>query len=385
MNDMQTISMFGADDEARVGMARCPARAAFSGAKVPPAAARTGTLQRDVPTYLRFLCLLPLLGALTLQAAERAVRVNLGTLAPRGSSFHQALQAMGEQWRQAPGGGVRLVIYPDGTQGGEADMVRLMRLGSLHAGLLSAVGLAEIEPGVGGLQNIPMGFRTLAEFEYVNEKLRPMLEKRLAEKGFVVLFWGDAGWVRYFSTKPMLVPDDLKKNKVFVWAGNPDQVDIMKKAGYKPVPLETADIVSGLTTGLITAVTVPPIIALVGGFEKRAPHMIDLNWAPLVGACVIKKNLWDKLPGPTREAMLKAAAEAGKQIRASNRKESEEAVEKMKKNGLTVHTVSPEVEAKWRAAAEEVYPQIRGRIVPADIFDEAIRLLKEYRASGGKK
>jgi TRAP-type C4-dicarboxylate transport system substrate-binding protein len=319
------------------------------------------------------------------RGAERTVRVNLGTLAPRGSSFHQALQAMGEQWRQAPGGGVRLVIYPDGTQGGEADMVRLMRLGSLQAGLLSGVGLSEIEPGVTGLQAMPMVFRDLNELEYATEKLRPMLEKRFADKGFVVLFWGDAGWVRYFSTKPMLAPEDLKKNKVFVWAGSPAQVDIMKRAGYNPVSLETADIVPGLTTGLITAVGVPPIVALVSGFDKRAPHMIDLNWAPMVGACVIKKDIWDKLAPASKDAMLKAAAEAGKQIKSNNRKEAEEALEKLKKNGLIVHSVSPAMEAKWRAAAEEVYPQIRGKLVPADIFDEVTRLVNEYRAAGGKK
>jgi len=317
--------------------------------------------------------------------AERAARINLGTLVPRGSSFHQALQAMAEQWRQAPGGGARLVIYPDGTQGGEADMVRLMRLGSLQAGLLSGVGLSDVEPGVTGLQTMPMMFRDMEEYDYVNEKLRPMLEKRLGEKGFVVLFWGDAGWVRYFSTKPILTPDDLKKNKLFVWAGNPAQVDMMKRAGYNPVPLETADIVPGLTTGLITAVNLPPIVALFSQFEKRAPHMIDLNWAPLVGACVIRKNVWDKFPADTRESLLKSAAEAGRQIKASNRKEADEAVEKMKKNGLTVHTLTPEMEAQWRAEVEKVYPEIRGKLVPADIFDEVVRLLKEYRAAGGKK
>ena len=65
--------------------------------------------------------------------AENAIRINLGTLAPRGSTYHQSLQAMAEKWKQAPRGGARLVIYPDGTQGGEADMVRLMRVGTLHA------------------------------------------------------------------------------------------------------------------------------------------------------------------------------------------------------------------------------------------------------------
>ncbi|PYM11151.1 MAG: C4-dicarboxylate ABC transporter substrate-binding protein, partial [Verrucomicrobia bacterium] len=113
------------------------------------------------------------------RAAENAIRINLGTLAPRGSTYHQSLQAMAEKWKQAPRGGARLVIYPDGTQGGEADMVRLMRVGTLHAGLLTVVGLSEIESGVSGLQSLPMMFHDLDEFEFVNVRLRPMLEKRL--------------------------------------------------------------------------------------------------------------------------------------------------------------------------------------------------------------
>src|ERR1041385_942119 len=271
-----------------------------------------------------------------IRAAEKAIRINLGTLSPRGSTYHQSLQALAEKWKQAPGGGARLVIYPDGTQGGETDMVRLMRVGSLHAGLLTAVGLAEIERGVTGLQTLPMMFRDFDEFEYVNDKLRPMLEARLAEKGFVVLFWVDAGWVRYFSKTPMLTPDDMKKMKVFVWAGNVAQVDIMKKHGYNPVPLETGEIVPGLRTGLINPVPAPPVFALAAQIDTSAPHMLGLRWAPLVGACVVKKDSWDKIPAEAREPMLKAAGDAGREIRANSRKESDESVAAMKKRGLTV-------------------------------------------------
>src|SRR5439155_885115 len=108
-----------------------------------------------------------------LRAGEKTVRINLGTLAPRGSTYHRSLQVLAEKWKQAPAGGARLVIYPDGTQGGETDMVRLMRVRTLHAALLTAVGLAEIEPGVAGLQSLPMMFRNLDEFGYVNDQLRP--------------------------------------------------------------------------------------------------------------------------------------------------------------------------------------------------------------------
>jgi len=62
--------------------------------------------------------------------APGQVQVKLGTLAPRGTTFHQILLAMGEKWRQAPGGGVRLIVYPGGATGGEADMVRRMKVGA---------------------------------------------------------------------------------------------------------------------------------------------------------------------------------------------------------------------------------------------------------------
>jgi TRAP-type transport system periplasmic protein len=335
----------------------------------------------------RWICLLGLglavgLGSWPLAAGERATRISLGTLAPRGSVYHQSLLTMAEQWRQAPGGGVRLVIYPDGTQGGEADMVRLMRVGTLQAGLLTAIGLAAIEPAVSGLQSFPLLFRDFDEFDYVNERLRPMMEERLAERGFVMLFWGDTGWVRYFFKEPALTPDELKRRRIFVWAGSVDQVSIMKQLGYNPVPLETADILTSLQTGLINAVTVPPIFAARSQFHNHAPHMLDLKWGVLVGGLVVRKDAWERIPPATRKVLEQAAVQAGREIQRSGRQEGDEAVAAMVKRGLQVHRLTPELEAQWQAGAEEVYPLIRGRLMPEDIFDEAMRLLQEYRAEG---
>ena len=141
------------------------------------------------------------LGAFSLTTLSAApVKIRLGTLAPNGSSYYKHLQVMGENWRKAPGGGATLTIYPDGTMGSEADMVRRMKLGQLQAAMVTTSGLSEIEPGATGLQSMPMVFRTLGEVDYIGEKLQPMLEKRLAEKGFIVLFWSDTGWVRFFPS-----------------------------------------------------------------------------------------------------------------------------------------------------------------------------------------
>jgi TRAP-type C4-dicarboxylate transport system substrate-binding protein len=312
--------------------------------------------------------------------ADAPVRVRLGTLAPKGSSYVKHLQTMGEQWRQAPCGGALLTVYPDATMGTEADMIRRMRLGQLQAGMLTGVGLAEIELAVTGLQNLPMMFRSLAEVDYVGEKLQPMLEKRLEEKAFVVLFWGDTGWVKFFSKEPVIRPDDLRRTKLFVYAGRPADIDIYRSVGCNPVALETVDILPGLQTGMITAVPLPPTFALSSQADRAAPHMLDLNWAPLVGATVITKKTWEAIPPEAREALRQAATRAGKLIKADGRRESVEAVEAMRKRGLQVHAVTPEIEAEWRREVEMAHPKIRGVFVPEDIFDEVVAHLKAYRA-----
>jgi TRAP-type C4-dicarboxylate transport system substrate-binding protein len=62
---------------------------------------------------LNRLSLLTLLvAALPALAAEPAFKLRVATVAPRGSSFHQHFQKLGDQWKTAPGGGVLLDIYP---------------------------------------------------------------------------------------------------------------------------------------------------------------------------------------------------------------------------------------------------------------------------------
>lgn len=318
-------------------------------------------------------------------AAQKPATLRLGTLAPAGTSYHKSLQLMGEKWRQVSAGSVRLTIFPGGTQGGEADMVGLMQTGNLDAGLLTAVGLSEIEPAVTALQSMPMSFQTLDEVDYVGEKLRPRLEERLLNKGYVVLFWSDSGWVRFFTKSPVVHPDDLRKLKLFSWVGNTHEYDLWKSSRFNPVALETAGIPQGLLSGTISAVIMPPFFALAGQLDKQTKYMLELNWGPLVGAAVVTKKSWDKVPSSAREAMLSSAREIGKKVKADGRAENEAAVSAMQKRGLHVQKVTPEVNAEWRELIAGVQDRIRGRIVPAEMYDEAQSLLKEYRNQAARK
>ncbi|HEY3175537.1 MAG TPA: TRAP transporter substrate-binding protein DctP [Candidatus Polarisedimenticolia bacterium] len=308
--------------------------------------------------------------------------IKLGTGAPNGSSWHQILKTMGERWRQAPGGGVTLRIYAGGVLGDEPDLVRKMRVGQIQAAALTAVGMADIDPAVSALQ-IPLMFRSYEELDHVREKIRPMLEKRLDERGFMVLNWGDAGWVMFFAKEPFARPDDLKRMKLFAWAGDNNAVDLWKELGFHPVALSSTDILPGLQTGLINAFDTTPLLALSSQWFGLAPHMLDLKWSPLVGATIITKKAWESIPATAREEVAAAAAEAGERFRGEVRASDAKAIETMKKHGLIVRAAGPELEAEWLRAVENVYPRIRGTLVPAEIFDEVRRLRDAYRTAGG--
>lgn len=327
-----------------------------------------------------FALILGILLATNVVAADKQLRI--GTLAPKNSLYHQQLMELGEAWRKAQGGG-KYLVYPDGSQGGETDMVRRMRIGQLQGGLLSVVGLREIEPAIAALQNMPLMFRSWEEVDYVREEMRPAMEKRFLDKGFVVLAWGDAGWVRFFSKKPAFRPDDFKSMKFFAWGSEGEQQEIMKSLGYTPVPLETGDILPAIQTGMIDAVPSTPYFALATQIYNTANNMLDLNWAPIVGALVVTRKAWDDMSPETQLAVREAGAKAGAQIRAQARKEVDEAVEAMKKRGLTVNKPNPEQMKEWHALAENLYPRIRGKLVPAETFDEVQGHLKAFRA--GKK
>ena len=55
----------------------------------------------------------------------------------------------------------------------------------------------------------------------------------------------------------------------------------------------------------------------------------------------------------------------------------------MQKNGLVVQPVTPAIRAAWQEVATQLYPRIRGPIVPADIFDQVQAALTEFRAAHG--
>jgi TRAP-type C4-dicarboxylate transport system substrate-binding protein len=218
------------------------------------------------------------------------------------------------------------------------------------------------------------------EFDYVRDKFAPVLEKHMEEKGFVILNWGDAGWVHFFSKTPVVTPAEAKALKLFMWSGDETLLQLYRETGFHPVPLSTTDLLPSLQTGMVNGYSSTPLASLAFQWFGLAPNMADLPYAPLTGATVIERKAWEKIPAELRQKLIEASRAAGQRLRVEIRRLNQEALAVMVKNGLKVHKVPPDVQAQWRKMVEEVHPQVRGKIMPAESFDAVKRYRDEYRA-----
>jgi TRAP-type C4-dicarboxylate transport system substrate-binding protein len=311
------------------------------------------------------------------------VVIRIATIAPKDSIWHAHLKDVDLRWRKASDNQVRLKIYA-GTLGDEDDIMRRVRIGQLDAATISTGGLSSIDKRTMAM-HIPLAFFSNEEMEYVRDGLAETLNSVIAEKGFKVLTWGEAGWVYFFTKEPVESPDDLRRQDLFVWqhGDSTSADDLWKKAGFNTVPLSSIDIMPALQTGMISAYTAPPLASLANQWFAFTPYMTDLKWAPLTGATIITNRAWKKIPDSLKEELAMIVVEEGKKLQQDVRALEQEALDAMVTRGLKVVPVSPPVKHQWQQKLLTTYPDIRGAIVPAEIFDEAIRLRDKYRSGNG--
>jgi TRAP-type C4-dicarboxylate transport system substrate-binding protein len=159
----------------------------------------------------------------------------------------------------------------------------------------------------------------------------------------------------------------MKDAKIWAWEGDPKSVEAFRAAGLKPVVLSSNDIVPSLQTGMIDCIPNVPLYVLTARLYERANQMMDLPWSWMMGATVVRKDAWGKIPAATREKLTAIARELGEKVDLEVKRLNTDAVTAMQKQGLQVVKGDP---AAWRVAMEKTWPVVRGGVVPAEFFDE---------------
>jgi TRAP-type C4-dicarboxylate transport system substrate-binding protein len=318
-------------------------------------------------------------------AAQAPINIRLATLAPENSPWTGALRSMGATWDKATDRRVRLTVYA-GTIPSESSAIARMAVDGLQAATLMVTGLAEIDEAF-NVFGVPFFFESDAELAHVQQRLTPLIQERLRARRYHLLGWGNAGWVQLFSKTPIRTLDDVKRVKLYTTEGNPKMVQWYTANGFHAVPLSAGEIPKQLklASGAINAAPMPPVYAVALQIFKDAPYMLDVRLAPLVGATVMTDAAWSRISPDDRTKVLAAASAMEHQVNSQAPGLDAKSVGAMSAAGLQIVKLDAKAVTEFRGAAEHLGATQRGAMIPADVYDMAVRERDAFRKAASAR
>lgn len=270
-------------------------------------------------------------------------------------------------------------IYASGIAGDEPDMLRKIRIGQLHAAMLSMNGLQGIYNGVKAL-SYPLFMENDAEFAYVLERMAPFFEKELAKRGFKVVLWAPGGWLYFFTRQPVVSPRELRQQKLWV-TGNPDEMQAWQRSGFTVVPLTVSDIMTSLQGGMIDGMITSPLLAASNQWFAIASNMAGLRLSPLWGALVVSEKAWGEIPAALRPALEKSARGIVGSLGPDLARADARALEVMKGYGLKINEVGARERDEWTEVVRRGFEMLIGTAFDRAAYDLALGYKAEFRAA----
>jgi len=335
------------------------------------------------PNVIKALCMYFLtifLLALPDGADAKSTTIKIATLAPEGSAYIQILNDINSELKQKTNNEVRLRIYPGGVLGDEKDMRRKMHVGQIHGAVLTAAGMSGIFSEMDVFQ-IPFLFEGFDEVDYVLEKMDAFFKKGLQDKGYILLGWSEAGFIRLLSTHPIASLDDLRKAKVWTWEEAPMARAIFDEASISAIPLSLPDVLVGLQTGLVEVVYAPPAGAISLQWFTKTKYMTEVPLMYLIGGMVLKKNVFKKLSSDHRQVLMQLCAKYMDRLKLAVRKENQEAISVMAKHGVKLIYPSEDQIEEFKIVSQKAMNSQTGKSFSAKVKNEIITYLEEYRES----
>lgn len=314
----------------------------------------------------------------TLSGVDGMTLIRFATLAPEGTAWMETMHAIDREVREETGGEVGFRFYPNMAMGDELDVLRKIRLGQLQGAGFTGFGLGEILPEIRVLE-LPYLFQNDAEVDCVRSALDTLFQRRLEEKGFILLGWADVGWIYFFSQKPVVTPSDLKGVKPWAWQGDPLAKVFFEELKKVPIFLPVTDVQLALQTGMVEAVYASPLACLALQWFLRLNYVSDVPFTNSLGVVLITKAVYDKL-SPDHQAMLRRIAQRHlRSLVIKSREQNREAYQRLLKEGLVVAHSTPQQRAEMEAVGVKVHHRLSGVLYPPELLAQINAILRGYR------
>lgn len=326
----------------------------------------------------RFIVIATLLMGL-LPGAVQAMTLKIASIAPDGTNWMKVMRASAAEVSKRTQDRVKFKFYPGGVMGSDKSVMRKIRVGQLHGGVVTAGAVASAYPD-SQIYSLPFLFHDYDEMSYVRQRVDREILKGLEQAGFVSFGLSDGGFSYLMSDTPVRSIADLRAKKVWIPEGDEISRSVFNEMGIKPIQLPTSDVYTGLQTGMINTVGTSPIGAVAFQWYTKAKYLNDSPLLYLIGLMVVQKKAFSRIATQDQAVVREVFGRAYRDLNHQNHMDNLAAKKALKQNGIKFIDFDPAELSKMQKYADTAIDGLKGKGYYSTVMLQLIeRHRGEYR------
>jgi len=268
------------------------------------------------------------------------------------TNYHSVnLQKFADAVKASSGGKLEIVVHPGASLFKAPEIKRAVQTGQAPIGEI-LVSNFENEDPVYGIDVVPFLATSFADAKKLWAAQKPVLEKKAAAQGMMVLFavpWPPQG---LYAKKEINSLADMKGLKFRAY--NRGTSRIAELTGAQPITIQAAELSQALATGKVDSFISSGATGVDSKVWEQLTHFYDTQaWLPK-NAVLVNKAAFDKLDDATKKAVLAEAAKAEAAGWAEAEKLSQGFLQTLAKNGMKVQPPSPKLAAEYKELGKKL-------------------------------
>jgi TRAP-type C4-dicarboxylate transport system substrate-binding protein len=297
-------------------------------------------------------------------------KLKYATMAPQGSLWQKYSELIKHEIHQNSSQRIELKTYYGGIAGDEKTMGKKLRSGIIDIASFSGIGLGEILPSA-RLFELPMFFSTYNEVDRVVNGLTDYYQAEFKKLNLVLGSWGEGGFVYLMTTSPMNQFIDMKGMKVWAPSGDLIVKTMFQKYGFVPVFLGMESVLTQLQTGGVSAVYAPPMAAVGLQWYNEVSYIYNLKLTYSVGATLINKSHFSKLPEDLQNIILAAIKKHSRSLVLSLRQENDKTLNLFKTKNIKMLQLPESDITLMEKYSKEVQDELATNLYPKEVLEKA--------------
>jgi len=339
---------------------------------------------------LLLLFLLLLLVPLTSSAQDKPKPyvIKWGTIAPENTVWGDIINQASREIEKQSNGRIKMVWYFGAVMGDEPDEIRKIRLNQLQGLALLSVGLSKLAPEM-IVFSLPYLFKNYQEVDCVFDRAWPLVEKVMAEKGFMVFGRADVGFSVLFSKNDLRTMNDFKKAKFWSWIGMEETINAVAELFgiEKLYPLALPEVLTALQTGMVDTVFATYYTSIALQWNTQIKYMSDVTqfggaYGPAM--LILKKDLYDSLTPDLQKIIKEVCGKLFAPLREQLRQDEENAKNSLLKRGIKMMQIDPALVADTKVRSQAIYKEWEGTYYPAWFLEGILQARNQCRAEPAK-